>query len=280
MKTNKKVISVAKRLDREQWSVFQSELYQTNTTVVVTDDLILITDPTWLPAEIEEIRNFVEERKKNQPVYLLLTHSDFDHVIGAGAFPEATIIASRGFNARSDKEEIVQQMKEFDSAYYIHRSYELQYPKPDIIVDSDEQVLEEGETKITFYLAPGHTVDGLAAVVEPLGLCIAGDYLSNVEIPIIEYHSESYQFTLKKLDELWKDSKYSTVVPGHGLVASKPEEIEKRLRDSEWYIENTKKSLKDPYVESAIFAFIDRHKFEAPLKQVHADNKEQLKTER
>jgi hydroxyacylglutathione hydrolase len=69
--------------DSPQVRVFQSALFQTNTTVVTTDDMVLLVDPNWLPLEIAEIRQFVETQSGGKkPIYLLFTHSDYDHIIG------------------------------------------------------------------------------------------------------------------------------------------------------------------------------------------------------
>ena len=63
-------------------TVFQSALFQTNTTVVQTNDLVLVVDPGWLPQEVNAIRQYVDEIRGFKPVFLLFTHSDYDHIMG------------------------------------------------------------------------------------------------------------------------------------------------------------------------------------------------------
>ena len=67
-------------------TIFQSALYQTNSTVVRTDDLVLVVDPALLPDEVAAIREYVESIREDRSVFLVFTHSDFDHIIGYKAF--------------------------------------------------------------------------------------------------------------------------------------------------------------------------------------------------
>ena len=91
-------------------TVFQSSLYMTTTAVIQSDDVLIMTDPTWLPGEIEEIKNFIDNHLGDREFYIIYTHSDFDHIIGSGAFPKAKIIATEEFINNPGKEEIVQEI--------------------------------------------------------------------------------------------------------------------------------------------------------------------------
>ncbi|WP_075979999.1 MBL fold metallo-hydrolase [Bacillus massilinigeriensis] len=224
------------------FTIFESQLFKTTSTVVQTDDCIIVIDPTWLPAEVKEIRQHVDQVKQNKRIYLLLTHSDWDHVLGCGAFPDATVIASEGLAEGKEKEQIIEQIKDFDDKYYIDRDYPISYPKVDIVVE-DGQVLDIGQTSITFYLAKGHTDDGIFAIIEPLGIWIAGDYLSDVEFPFIYTSTRNYEETLKKTDRIQEIHKIHYLVPGHGHFTNSKEEIIKRKKDSLYYIEELKKTV-------------------------------------
>src|SRR5690606_5077923 len=180
-------------------TVFESQLYKTTSTVIQTEDCVIVVDPCILPSEVEEIRDYVTGIRGSRPVCLILTHSDWDHVVGAGAFPEATVVAGAAFQSKNP-EEILEQVRAFDDEYYIDRKTPLIYPKADVAVEKDGQRLEIGHTALTFYLAKGHTDDGIFAVVEPLGVWIAGDYLSDVEFPFIYYSAKDYIETLEVTD--------------------------------------------------------------------------------
>lgn len=85
--------------------IFRSLLYETNSIVVQTEDLVLVVDPTWLPHEVEEIRQFVHSSLNQRPLYLLFTHSDYDHILGYNAFPGAKVIASKAFEEKTKQEQ-------------------------------------------------------------------------------------------------------------------------------------------------------------------------------
>src|SRR4051812_2483107 len=115
----------------ENTTLFQSVLYETISSVVITDDCVIVVDPCWLPHEVEGIVRYVESKRENRPLYLLFTHSDCDHIIGYQAFPNATVIASDAFHRKSSEEKahIIEQIKAFDDEYYVTRNYKIMYPK-------------------------------------------------------------------------------------------------------------------------------------------------------
>lgn len=265
-------------------TVFQSSLHQTTSTVVHTDDCILIVDPAWLPDEVEKIQSFVKKVDKGQKKYLFFTHSDFDHILAYHAFPEAVTIASRGFVSRSKahREKTVREIQEFDDYYYIERPYPIEYPKIDIIIDFDGQTLQVGKTSLSFYLAPGHTADGAFVTVNEFGCLIIGDYLSDIEFPFIYYNSEAYEKTLNKLEQVIDEKEITLLVPGHGTVTTKKNEMIERIDDSRWYIETLKADLNDVLSDeySVLEAFVDSFQFPTFLTKMHKKNVEQIQKEK
>ena len=177
-------------------TVFQSAIFKMNSTVVVTKDLVLIVDPGYLPNEINEIQQFVETVKQDKPIFLFFTHSDFDHIVGNGAFPNANKIASRQFVNSSMKNKQLKDIISFDDDLYIDREYKIEYPIINYIIQADGQEFQIRDTKITFYQAFGHTNDGLFAVIENDNLLIAGDYLSDIEFPFVYHSFSEYEKTL------------------------------------------------------------------------------------
>ncbi|CAN7513074.1 MBL fold metallo-hydrolase [Rossellomorea sp. LjRoot5] len=151
-------------------TVFQSSLYQTTSAILQKNDVMVMTDPNWLPHEVQAIREYVDRELGDKKLYIIYTHSDFDHIIGSGAFPEAKVIASEELKAHAHKKEIMQKVSEFDQRYYIKRDYEPHYPSVDHAISHDGERLELGSLSLTFYKAPGHTHDGLFTIIEPLGI--------------------------------------------------------------------------------------------------------------
>lgn len=224
-------------------TVFQSQLFKTTSTVIETEEGLIIVDPNWLPKEVQEIRDYVGQIRGNKPLYLIFTHSDWDHIIGYGAFPDATVIASEEFVNQGKKEQILEEIQHFDHGYYLDRDYPILYPKVDIIIKENLQKIEIGKVTLTFYKAEGHTNDGLFTIIEPLGIWLAGDYLSDIEFPYIYYSSEKYEETLAKCEEIMGRHSISILVPGHGSVTDKIEEIRKRKCESLHYIRELRKAI-------------------------------------
>lgn len=244
--------------------------------MIRTDSCVLIVDPNLLPNEIEEIRQFVEEVKGERPIYLLFTHSDWDHLVGYGAFPEATVIASEEFVKREDKKQIIEQMKAFDEQYYINRAYPLSYPEVDIVVKEDGQQLTIGEIIVTFYQAPGHTNDGLFTIVEPAGIWVAGDYLSDLEFPFMYDSSKNYEETIEKAGIILNKHRIQLLIPGHGHVTESMDEINKRKETSLQYIF----SLRDAVLQDEeAFHLLKGYCYQSELKKSHQENIQLVKKE-
>src|SRR5699024_10108326 len=93
--------------------VFQSALFLTTSAVVETEEAIIMTDPNLLPQEIEQIKDYVDERKTDkQQLYIIFTHRDFDHIIGSGAFPDAKVIASKELDESQDKKDVMKEIEQ------------------------------------------------------------------------------------------------------------------------------------------------------------------------
>ncbi|HYK74008.1 MAG TPA: MBL fold metallo-hydrolase [Pseudoneobacillus sp.] len=252
-----------------QLTVFESQLFKTTSTVIQTEDCVIVVDPTWLPSEVKEIRQYINEIKGSRPLYLLFTHSDWDHIIAYGAFPDAKVIASEAFVHQDEKEQILEQIREFDDKYYLDRPYPIQYPEVDIVVREDGQVVKIGQTTLTFYLAEGHTNDGIYTIIEPLGIWLAGDYLSDVEFPYIYFSSEKYEDTLAKTEIILQNHDVEILIPGHGHVTESIEEIKKRTQDSFNYIKELRNCIRN---DRESLYLIEGYSYKRGIKAFHEGN--------
>lgn len=258
--------------------IFESALFKTTSSVLWTNDLLLVVDPTWLPHEVAEIERFTQKIKGNRPVFLLFTHSDYDHILGYGAFPDATVIASKAFVDQPDKTNILAQIEKFDQDYYIDRPYQSVYPKVDIIIERSEQKLTVGSTEMMFYLAPGHNSDGIFTFMKPLGIWIVGDYLSNVEFPYIYHSYKAYEESLKTGELIMEEHQPKMLIPGHGLATRSTQEMEKRIAESWRYLGLLKKSVQneEPFPEKKLW---ERYRFPRGMKAFHENNLALVKKE-
>lgn len=254
-------------------TIFQSHLQQTTSTVIETPDLVLVVDPCWFPQEVETIAHHVEKIRGDRPVYLLITHADYDHIIGIGAFPDATLIASHAVHTYPDEERQrkLTKIENFLSENYLEAHYPIKFPSVDIIIEAEGQQLTIGETTLTFYHAQGHTHDGLFTIVEPMGILLAGDYLSDAEFPFIYYSSLDYDHTMGKVEQILSNHEISLLVPGHGSVTTDLSEIRRRTQESLQYISDVRTYLLQSR-QAELRSMIDPWKFARTLHRFHQDN--------
>ncbi|MBK7805097.1 MAG: MBL fold metallo-hydrolase [Saprospiraceae bacterium] len=228
-------------------TVFESSLYRTTTTIIELGESILIIDPNWLPIEIEYLQNYITLNYNDHQKYLLFTHSDFDHILGYGAFPGAKVIASVAFVKNENKNEILDQILEFDRKYYISRNYPIVYPATDIVIEKDYYSYSIENFECIFFNAPGHSKDGLFMIIPEKNLWVAGDYLSNIEIPLIDDNFESYTTTLKKAMEIFTEfSDVHILIQGHGDITKERAEIQQRIENDTSYLKMLKKYSLNP----------------------------------
>lgn len=259
-------------------TIFESALYQTTSTVINLDSFILIVDPNWLPIEIATIQAHVEKIRKSKPIYLLFTHSDYDHIIGYRAFPDAKVIASEAFQNNTDKDKIIEQINNFDDENYILRNYPIEYPKIDIIVSGDFQKIEIENIEFVFCQAIGHNSDGIFTMIPSLGIFIAGDYLCEVEFPFIYVSGFQYLETLKKAIKIINQYEPKILIPGHGLISRNKKEMLNRAIEDEKYINDLIFSIKgnEPF---DLNSFLKKYDFPKNMIPAHEKNLQILEME-
>ncbi len=259
-------------------TIFQSPLFQTNASVIETEDMVLVVDPTTLPHEVIEIRNYVSSICKDRPIYVLFTHSDWDHIIGYNGIGEVICIGSEKMMIRDDKERIIEEIKSFDDQYYLIRDYEVDYPHIDYLVNKDGQQFKIGNTIITFYTSPGHTKDGIFTIIEPGGIFLSGDYLSDIEFPYIYSSSHAYENTMTKVDNILKQHSINLLIPGHGNPTEDCQEILKRKTDSLGYIHELRSALENED-EKRAEKLLEGWQFPKIMEEFHRGNKDLIKKE-
>lgn len=255
-------------------TVFQSALYQTTTAIVEAEEVIIMTDPNWLAEEIEEIRAFLHQRLGNRELYIIYTHSDYDHVIGSGAFPHAKVIASEELVQNPEKKATMKRIRAFDQQYYVKRNYTPVYPRVDIVISNQHEKIQLGDLTLSFYKAPGHTKDGLFTVVESFGIFLAGDYLSDVEFPFIFDSYSGYIETMNTAASILEEHQIDYLVPGHGSVATNAQNINERVRFAKYYLEQL---VKDP--EALENECREKYTFFEGMQHLHAENQEMVRKE-
>ena len=120
-------------------------------------------------------------------------------------------------------------------------------------------------------MAPGHNADGIFTIIQPLGIWIAGDYLTNIEFPYIYHSSYEYENTLKKVDHILSNHRIKILIPGHGDHTTSIREIEKRKIENQGYIQQLRKSLKNG-LSYPINSLWKRYIFQKGMKSFHDGN--------
>jgi glyoxylase-like metal-dependent hydrolase (beta-lactamase superfamily II) len=232
-------------------TVFESALYRTTSCIIDLGNAVLIVDPNWLPNEVNEISNFVRKKYPKHQQYLLITHSDYDHIIGCGKFPNAQIIASHNLASNPNKSQIIQQIHDFDNEYYLKRDYNIDYPKVDIVIRNDMEKITVADQELVFFQAPGHCKDSLFMILPTLNCWISGDYLSNIEIPFIDYSYEQYVHTLKMAESIIKTyTNLDILINGHGDIAPSNAAIHQRIANDLKYLHLLKQEKTDNNIEN------------------------------
>jgi glyoxylase-like metal-dependent hydrolase (beta-lactamase superfamily II) len=190
-------------------------IWKTTCTAVRSGDEAFLIDSPILPEELEALPGVLEQA--GFPVTgLLVTHADWDHLLGRYAFPEASIGCGETTAARLAAEPGTAQreLRDFDEEYLIER------PRP--LSLSGVQALpvpgrcELGDRELELHPASGHTSDGTAIWIPWARVLVCGDYLSPGAIPELSPSSsiDGYLETLGRLEPLVEQAE--AVVPGHG----------------------------------------------------------------
>jgi glyoxylase-like metal-dependent hydrolase (beta-lactamase superfamily II) len=203
--------------------VFISRVYQTTCTAVRAGDEGFVIDSPVYPDELEALPAVLEQA--NFPVAgLLVTHADWDHLLGRLAFGAASLGCGEttANRLRAEPGRAQRELRRFDEEHYVERSRPLALgawqalPVPGLLSVGPAQELQ-------LHPADGHTADGTAVWIPWAKVLVCGDYLSPVEIPMISEggSAAAYVSTLERLRGLVADAE--TVVPGHGTPLGRDE---------------------------------------------------------
>ena len=185
----------------------------------------MLVDSPYFPDELEALPALARETGFEVEA-LLATHADFDHLLGRLAFPELALGVADTTSTRLRGEPGTAQraLRDADAEHYVRRERPLSLGAMQELPVPGR--LELGGEELELHATSGHTADGMAIVAAHAGLLLCGDYLSDVEIPVLSPGGsiESYRATLARLAPLVEA--VERVVPGHGS----PLERERALR--------------------------------------------------
>jgi glyoxylase-like metal-dependent hydrolase (beta-lactamase superfamily II) len=187
-------------------------MWQTNAIALRAGGEAMLVDSPYFPDELEALPGLLAGAGF-EPDALIATHADFDHLLGRLAFPGLALGLGESSVERLHREPGAAQreLRERDAGFYVDRAAPLALGQVQALPVPG--AVELGELEIELHPAEGHTADGMALFAPWSGLLCAGDYLSDVEIPMV-VSLPDYRATLARLAPLVEAGQ--TVVPGHG----------------------------------------------------------------
>jgi glyoxylase-like metal-dependent hydrolase (beta-lactamase superfamily II) len=209
--------------------VRQSEWVWTNSTVVRTDEGLILIDPGIHGSELEQLADAVDAL--GAPVVAgFSTHPHWDHLLWHARFGDvpryATAVGVDFANATREQqlagpEEDGGEDVPLDLLGLVTALPADGGPVPGQIIEHQAH-------------APGHA----AVVLSDRGVLVAGDMLSDILPPIFDTGQEdqlgAYETALALLDEAASDM--NVIIPGHGSVGEGPE-VARRLAAERAYID-------------------------------------------
>ncbi|HEU4701569.1 MAG TPA: MBL fold metallo-hydrolase, partial [Conexibacter sp.] len=136
-------------------------IWKTTCTAVRAGDEAFLIDSPILPDELEALPALLEQAGF-AIAGLLVTHADWDHLLGRYAFPEASIGCGETTAARLAAEPGAAQreLRDFDEQYLIDRPGPLSLPGVQALPVPGYCSL--GDRELELHPADGHTSDGTA----------------------------------------------------------------------------------------------------------------------
>jgi len=169
----------------------------------------------------ESAKQMIAEIKKltSNPIkYVILTHSDGDHVNGLVGFPQDVIIATHH-----------QTAKDMDNAF---KDAKLRSYLPDFTFSEKLKLHFGDKTVKLFHFGPAHTSGDVVVYFPDEKVAFLGDLLFLGRDPLIHKHKNGNSFglvkTLKSILKLGAD----TFIHGHGSIAS-PSDLEGVMKSLE-----------------------------------------------
>ncbi len=195
--------------------VVTSRLWQTTATAVRSGGEAVLIDSPYFPDELEALAPLLAQAGF-EPDGLLATHGDFDHLLGRLAFPALALGVGEptALRLRAEPGAAQRALRDEDDEHYVSRPAPLSLGAVQALPVPGR--VDLGEAELELHPAEGHTVDGCAVFARALGLLVVGDYLSDVELPMISAGGSlaEYRATLARLAPVVEEAE--TVVPGHG----------------------------------------------------------------
>ncbi len=214
----------------------QSSQYWMNSTLLAGQGHAVLVDPGVLPHELDDIAAAVRETRAER-VTLVFTHAHWDHVLGRPWWPWAATVghARLGAELARVRDAILREAVEHAAGADERWERGFEPFEPDTPV-SGERTLALGPFEAIARESPGHCDSQVTLHLPALGLLLAGDMLSDLEIPWLDREPDAYRRTLAALLRLAEDGAFEILIPGHGAIGHGRAAVLARLRRDLGYL--------------------------------------------
>ncbi|HLM25351.1 MAG TPA: MBL fold metallo-hydrolase [Thermoleophilaceae bacterium] len=197
--------------------VLTSRLWQTNATALRAGGECMLLDAPYFPDELEMLPGVLGQAGF-RPDALLATHADYDHLLARLPFPDLPLGVGETTmeRIRAQPGEAQRELREEDARNYVTRGRPLGLGGVRALPVPGKLELGSGGDELELHPAEGHAPDGTAVFMPSAAVLVCGDYLSDVEIPLIAAAGSlpAYRSTLERLEPLVRRA--ASMVPGHG----------------------------------------------------------------
>ncbi len=216
---------------------FSSQFLGMNSTVVYENGYAYLVDPGVFPKETQHIKDFLQQEGIFEKA-VLFTHTHGDHISGWQAFPNEPaygheVIAKKTEDMRNND---VRYLRGMWRKQGIENLDGLKFPD-NIRYQPDGKFLEIPPYSFAFFHVPGHSIDMCAIIVPKENMMFSGDMLIQAPAPFILHSTRRYWTSLKRFKKLAVEYDIRCLVPGHGKPAKSPEEVLRRIRNEQEYLQ-------------------------------------------
>lgn len=177
----------------------------------------MLVDAPYFPDELDMLPGVLGQAGF-RPDALLATHADFDHLLARLSFRDLPLGVGESTmeRIRAKPGEAQRDLRFYDASHYVERDRPLGLGGVRSLPVPGKLELGSGGEELELHPAEGHAPDGTAVFAPSAAVLVCGDYLSDVEIPLIALAGSlpEYRRTLERLAPLVERA--DAVVPGHG----------------------------------------------------------------
>jgi len=200
------------------YTIVDGDGVDSNTTFITTKEGVIVIDTRPTPAEARKVLAEIRKRTDLPIVYTINTHYHGGHTFGNQVFKDSkTIIAHK--NVRNMLIDFGQDNLSSLKTLKIPGMDEVEITLPNVVFEKRMKIWL-GEYRLELlYDGRGHTNGDTIIYIDHLRTIIAGDLISNGEIPYMgDAYLDEWIETLNLLEQL----KNETVIPGHGPIGGRP----------------------------------------------------------